>query len=247
MASGTNNRRGQEFKTRFVKLPYRLVVTSAAVMFYLYVFLSQSGPAEPKDTNIQPPGPQRQVAIDPRERPPGWPFYRIIAIFELLVVLSSILIYIFHDELIALRILLVGSAIGGLAIVYAAVEYPDYIRERSIAVASIAGAIAIAVSPKTIRHIEFFEVTAQVVPVLFLALAVEVRGFFGEVIAKERFTFAVITSLLLVAGGESLRVLAIGDPTRGIPSVIIATLAIVAFELGILAITGPQERQSSNS
>ena len=225
MASGPNNRRGQAW---LVELLYRLMAPSAALIFSLYVLLSQD-------------------ATVPRERPPGRRFYQIIVTLELLIVLCSVLISRFYDDLIAHRVLLIGSAIGGLAILYAAVKYPDYIRERSVAVALIAGAIAIAVSPDTIRHIEFFEITAQVVPVLFLALAVEVRGFFGEVIAKERLTFAVITSLLLVAGGESLRVLAIGDPTRGIPTVIIATLAIAAFELGILAITGPQERQSSNS
>jgi hypothetical protein len=56
-----------------------------------------------------------------------------------------------------------------------------------------------------------------------------------------------VTFLLLVSGGESLRVLAVGDPMRGTPFLVIGTLAAAAFLLGLISIAGPQDRSSKTA
>jgi hypothetical protein len=90
----------------------------------------------------------------------------------------------------------------------------------------------------TIDEIRFYEVTAQIVPVLFLALAVETRTLRGQAkrAVDERAAAAFTALLLVVAGIESLRAIAQQRAQAAAFDVVVAALAAATTALVLIGL-----------
>ena len=135
------------------------------------------------------------------------------------------------------------GALVFITIVALLVGAPDFMRREGYYLAYCASGLAYVLTPYHIEHIAFYEIAAQVAPVLFLALTIETRTFRAMDVDLEAFSVAQwfapypIVALLYVEF-ESLRVIAINDPTRRTFDVVVATLVAAGVTLLISATLG---------
>jgi hypothetical protein len=130
--------------------------------------------------------------------------------------------------------------------------FPDTVRKWTSYLAFLGGMITYFIAPPSINVEKFYELTVQVVPVLFLTLGLEQRTFryepSGEADLKDlRFIifvgFPAIT--LAIAGAESLRTIATGNPQRGTFDLVAGALVAAAISLTLTAIVGPYHPEQS--
>jgi hypothetical protein len=120
---------------------------------------------------------------------------------------------------------------------------PDLLRNETNYISFVLGFLAAVLAPSSIPQEKFYELTAQIVPVLFVALAVETQAF---QISSVRTSPRVLTEVFLavpalglaIAGYESLRVVVVGQATRGRFDVVIGALIAAGASLTISAFVG---------
>jgi hypothetical protein len=122
-------------------------------------------------------------------------------------------------------------------------EARPWINAISVAV----GTLCCFLVPTKTDHREFYELTAQIVPVLFIALAIEMRAYR---LSQERagpltLRVAYLPAIALVAAGfEALRVLATGQPSTGNLRFVAASMTIATVSLALLAILESDDQHS---
>jgi hypothetical protein len=145
------------------------------------------------------------------------------------------------------------SAVVMLAALAAATAgIPRIVRNHANFIAVAAGLVSHVLAPNKVSEKLFYELTAQIVPVLFLALAVEARAFerqggssAGDArdLGWEWPLGATAAFALLIAGYESLKVLSNGRATTGDFDGVVAALTTATVALTIRALLGPPERR----
>jgi hypothetical protein len=134
---------------------------------------------------------------------------------------------------------LIGLVLFGI-LVATVVTYPSFMKREGYYLAYFAGGLAYLLTPFNIEHIAFYEIAAQVAPVLFLALTIETRTFQPldldrEVPSLSHWFSPVPIIALVYVEFESLRVIALNDPARGTFDVVVATLVAAGVSLFISA------------
>ena len=135
-----------------------------------------------------------------------------------------------------------GLAISGgiaVAITFAGILFfPNVVRNSSYLLSMLVAVAAGAVAPTTIEEMDFYSASAQIAPVLLLAVAVETRGLHDRASDPyERLMLLLLIVFILTAGGESLRVLAIGEPRDGWAHLVIGALAGASLQLLVIGAT----------
>jgi hypothetical protein len=122
---------------------------------------------------------------------------------------------------------------------------PEVLRANATFVILISAGVGVGWSRKEVVGIGFYELTAQIVPVLVLVVIIEMRGFrFQRVVQDiDRRVAADITIFLIAAGYESLRVLARGDPESGNAWLVIGSLVAASVGLVLWAVTGSSDAE----
>lgn len=106
---------------------------------------------------------------------------------------------------------------------------PGFFRQEAPVIAFAVGLTAYILAPSEISQMKFYELAAQIVPVLFLTLAVETRTFFlNPMGASEDIAKVMIAALLAYAEFESLRVIVIDKPQSGNFDIVAAALTAAA-------------------
>jgi hypothetical protein len=130
---------------------------------------------------------------------------------------------------------------------------PDLVRREANYISFVLGFLTAVLAPKSITNDKFYELTAQTVPVLFLALAVETQAFrIGSGRTRPRVLTEIFVAApalaLAVAGFESFRVILVGQATRGRFDFVIGALIAAATSLTVTALVGhtPSRDESSN-
>jgi hypothetical protein len=136
------------------------------------------------------------------------------------------------------------AAIALVAIVIAAMLYPSFCRRWAelIAVTPLPFIVTLGANLR-IAAASFYELAAQIVPVLFLALGFETRdpeSRSGSTAEREyRIMLTVPVAGLLLAGGEALRALAMTNKDQAQAEWVIGPLVTASIALAIRAITRP--------
>lgn len=150
-----------------------------------------------------------------------------------------------------------NTAILGLAFLTATVSFiwafPEVTRKWASYLAFLGGVITYVLAPRSINVEKFYELTVQVVPVLFLALGLEQRTYryvpSGKAEMKD-LRFIIVVGLpaitLAIAGIESLRTIATGNPQRGTFDLVVGALTAAAISLTLTAIVGPFHPEQSS-
>jgi hypothetical protein len=116
--------------------------------------------------------------------------------------------------------------------------FPAVTRELSYVYSTVLAFAVFAISPITVAEKDFYSISAQIAPVLLLAVAFETRAYRGKPLdSSDRLALFMLIVLILIAGGESLRVLAIGEAGDGFPNIVIGALAGASLQLLILGST----------
>jgi hypothetical protein len=123
---------------------------------------------------------------------------------------------------------------------------PSIFRSWTDEIAIVIGLLAGVVVPARTAQIGFYEASAQIIPVLLLALAIELRAFrvvdVGPLETRHRFRLAFLPGFaLLVAGAESLRVLVSGNAASGSLRVVVGALTMAAVSLILRVMFGSPE------
>lgn len=120
---------------------------------------------------------------------------------------------------------------------------PTLFRRNEIMFAIVAGAVAFVLAPRHITQLGFYSTVAQVVPVLFVALAFQARTFWirAGMADTNRRMVVLVAAGLIYAGGECLRVLASGKAVCGDAQLVVTTLTAAITALGLTAINGPHQ------
>jgi hypothetical protein len=116
--------------------------------------------------------------------------------------------------------------------------FPAFTRQLSYIYSTVLAINVSAISPDTIGEKDFYIISAQIAPVLLLAVAFETRAYRDKPLdLTDRLALLTLIVLILIAGGESLRVLAIGEAVDGSPNIVIGALAGASLQLLILGST----------
>jgi hypothetical protein len=166
------------------------------------------------------------------------PFFLRMAGLAVIVIIGPPLARILTPRHIG--ILVLALVIVGLLVVF---TVPDLVRQEADYISFSLGFLATVLAPGSIRNEKFYELTTQIVPVLFLALAVETQAFrIGFTRTRPRVLtdifLAVPALALVVAGFESFRVIVVGQATRGRFDVVVGALVAAATSLTITALVG---------
>jgi predicted acyltransferase len=134
---------------------------------------------------------------------------------------------------------LVVLAIGAAYLLITA--YPAQVRRHSAKIALGAAVVTYLLTPSSTTQREFYAVAAQVVPVLFLALAVEQRAFEvrSDMDDPERGLITFPAVGLLLAGAESFRAL-LDRPEKASLQFVASGLVLGGVALFIGAVAGPR-------
>jgi hypothetical protein len=159
-----------------------------------------------------------------------------------LVLISLFGVFPWRDgryDLIGLRNGLV--VLAGVILYSVAYQRPDLIRAGGDFIAFLAGAVAFVVTPRTTTVRDFYAVAAQVVPVLFLALAIEHRAFqvSGNMDPSTRHATTLPAVVLLLAGVESFRGVVADDLSSVSMQLVVGSLTMGGVALGLRAMVGP--------
>lgn len=130
-----------------------------------------------------------------------------------------------------------------LAFILAVVHRPEILRGQANMLAFFVALFAVGIAPDEISEIRFYELAIQVVPILFLALGVEMRSLrISRDTAGADRRMATFTALfLVVAGFESFRAIASGDAESVSFNVVAAALAGATTALVIPVLVGLPE------
>jgi hypothetical protein len=166
------------------------------------------------------------------------PFALRMVLLALIVIIGPPLARILAPRYIG--ILVLALVIAGLLVVF---TIPDLVRREADYTSFSLGFLATVLAPGSITNEKFYELTTQIVPVLFLALAVETQAFrIGFTRTRPRVLteifLAVPALALVVAGFESFRVIVVGQATRGRFDVVVGSLVAAATSLTIAALVG---------
>jgi hypothetical protein len=120
------------------------------------------------------------------------------------------------------------------------------IRENTLLISVAAGLAIYYLSPLKTDEIKFYEITAQIVPILFLALAVELGAFRYRRGIPDTQVGGTMMVFLIGAEIECLRVITNGNAKSGAFSAVIAVLVAATVGLVFIAITGlPEQPEES--
>ena len=180
-------------------------------------------------------GPQHPVSRGERI------LLRLLDSVRLLILVGVIGILVFGGPQGEWTVYTVTSAIVALALFYGVVHFSNRLRPYLNDIAVGAGIFAFFTAPQSIESSTFYELSAQVVPVLFLALALETRAFQfrSSMTPEERRAAALPAFALLLAGVESFRVLAFNTPEFGAFDLVAAALVTASTSLALTAAIGP--------
>ena len=133
----------------------------------------------------------------------------------------------------------VGIVAGGMFLTALNLR-PRWFQGGEWLIALVAAAVAFVAVPERIGAIEFYEAAAQIIPILFLALALEARAFSPERHRSEpeRRVAVVMAASLLIAGFEMLKALAEGKAEAAQFDIVAAALAAATTAIAIPAIVG---------
>ena len=143
--------------------------------------------------------------------------------------------------------LLTGVGIVAAALLIGALNlWPKLFHGSEWLIALIAAAVAFVAVPPRISSIAFYEAAAQIVPILFLALALDARAFSPERHRSEpeRRLAVIFAAALLLAGFQVLKALAEGKAEAADFQLVAAALAAATTALAIPAITGRRDGNS---
>lgn len=113
---------------------------------------------------------------------------------------------------------------------------PGFLRKEKNYISFLLGFLATVLTPASVKSEKFYELTATIVPVLFLALAVDTRAFrLGSMQNRPRVLSEIFVAVpavgLAVAGFESFRVIVIGEATRGRFDIVVGALVAASTSL----------------
>ncbi len=138
---------------------------------------------------------------------------------------------------------------AGVALIFVPHYAPAAVRQNSYLIAIAAGVITAYLAPQRTSEMRFYEITAQIVPVLFLALAVELQAFRirANLPRGETYVGAIVALFLVIAGFESLRTISSGKAEIGQFSSVAAALVAATTNLVLIAIVGLPGSQREHS
>lgn len=120
---------------------------------------------------------------------------------------------------------------------------PQVVRPGIWTLAALAFVTGAVLLPERTKSIAFYQATAQVVPILFVVLAVELGAFRpGHRLRADRRAATVTAAALLFAGWESLRALAENSVTAADFRLVAAAMAAAAVALFGLTVTTPSQK-----
>jgi phosphoglycerol transferase MdoB-like AlkP superfamily enzyme len=169
-------------------------------------------------------------------------FDRFRTVIQVLVVITLLGVLPWHDSHFDFRRFINGVlTILAVAIFTAISLFPGRARKYSGEIAFGAAIVAFLLTPESTTSNEFYSASAQVVPVLFLALAFEQRAFqvHSSMDPDDRH-FATFPAVgLLIAGVESFRGL-LDKPQDVSLKLVTAGLVLGSVALVVRAVTGRQ-------
>jgi hypothetical protein len=122
------------------------------------------------------------------------------------IVLLAMILFDFIEERVAFGRLMQSAYLPWAALLLVVISlvlvnsFPEYFRREMPFIAFLVAGVVSVTAPTTIDQLKFYEVTAQVVPVLFLALAVEHRAFRVHSERTEVRSWLGLLSYLLAIG-----------------------------------------------
>jgi hypothetical protein len=129
-------------------------------------------------------------------------------------------------------LVIAGATVFGLV-----VQAPEWFRDKIAFLSLMVFFAGFYLGPRQITKIGFYEGTAQIVPVLFIALAVEVRFFrFRDMDETDRRSAGITALTLILTGYQSLKVLANGDPRVGDAQLTVGALVAATTALALSAL-----------
>jgi len=146
----------------------------------------------------------------------SWDGFRTVAVIVLVVIAA-----------VQSGVLVAAAVVAILVVLDLALFRPELLRPGVFVLAILAGFIAVAVVGDAKTGPAFYTATAQIIPIMFLALAVEVRGILRDRARPEELRRApAVTTLALVLGEyESLRALSDGADKADFGLVVAALVA----------------------
>jgi hypothetical protein len=135
------------------------------------------------------------------------------------------------------------AVLGGLLIIYVLAYAPRLVRGYESFFGIVAGFVAFALSPRHITHLAFYSTVAEILPVLFVALAFQSRTFWirDEMDETSRRTAIIVGAALVFAGRECLAVLASGNAAKGDAQLVVTALVGSVTALVLSAVAGPEQ------
>lgn len=131
------------------------------------------------------------------------------------------------------------AAIAGLVLFELILRSPHLLRPGVFVVALLVGVAVVMAAPESINEREFYVVVAQVAPALFIALAVQVQGYFRHwPPGEDRRAPAIVVLSLAFAEYECLRVLACDDVRSGSFNGVAAAMAAAGVGLVLPVLLG---------
>jgi hypothetical protein len=137
-------------------------------------------------------------------------------------------------------LLVAGLMLGALIFFELILYRPDALREGTFLLALLALVAGIMITGDAAADLEFYVVTAQVVPALFVALAVEIHGFMKEHAGEDRRAAVIVGLSLAFAEYESLTAVACQDPGAATLRLVVGALAAAGVGLVLPVSLGPK-------
>ena len=167
-----------------------------------------------------------------------WPFLlRLVLLAVIVLIAPSVERFLIpaHTTVVILALVIIA--------LLAFFMVPGFVRREKNYISFLMGFLATVLAPASVKSEKFYELTATIVPVLFLALAVETHAFrLSSMRNRPRVLteiFVVVPAVgLAVAGFESLRVIAVGEATRGRFDIVVGALVAASTSLLISSFVG---------
>lgn len=131
--------------------------------------------------------------------------------------------------------------VGIMCVMPMILHRPELLREGVFALSILGFFVGYYVTGQSKAKLDFYVVTAQVVPALFIALAVEIHAFMRRHRGEDRRAAVVVALALALAEFESLRAVASGDRDEASFAVVVGALVAAAVGLGLPVLLEPAE------
>ena len=132
-----------------------------------------------------------------------------------------------------------GAAVTyvGIWIIWAVQAWPERVREVGLYVAAVGGVVPVLILRGKHADREFFVLAAEVIPLLFLAMAAGKTFSLVDRVEPDRRVVTVIVYFLILGEGLSLYVLATGDQPSGalgwaVGALVAAAVSIISTAVG---------------